>query len=595
MVLKRILCLVLTAIASVILLSLNVLAAENRDTVDLPAILTDGFVSEIMADPEPAATPEATPVSDSAPDASSQTEQEAALPEVLPLWDDTSVSDDAPILYASSGSCGTNATYTLANGTLTISGTGPMTNFSYTANIPWYSVRSTIKTVVIESGITSIGSKSFLSCKNLTGISIPGTVTAIRGNAFDGCTSLTSLSIPSGVTEIGSFAFQDCAALRSVYIPASVTTLDTGIFLGCTQLTSAGPSSGTYNIEFGWKTAIPRNAFRADSQIANAVIPEGITTLDYGAFLDCSALTSVTLPSTLTTIASQVFCNTALTEIVLPPAVSSIGTEAFAFSSSLKKLVILNKNCSISDFARTLGVPGTTVIYGYAGSTAQTYAKNHGYTFRTLTDSTVVASGTCGTNLIWTLTLDGQLTISGSGAMTGYSSTSPAPWKQYAYLITSVSLPEGLTSVSAYAFSGCTGVTDITVPNPTCQLPSAGKHTFGGGTAVLHAPVGSPAEAYAEKYGYAFHRWDDGTQNPDHTITYSCTYCDETTVRHIPGDIDRDGDCDSADLVRLMLFLIDSTTEVNEPATDPNSDGITNLADLIRLVRHLADRTVIIV
>ena len=109
------------------------------------------------------------------------------------------------------------------DGTLTISGTN-MPNYS-TGSTPWYSQRGAIKNVVIENGVTSIGSQAFSSCNSLTSITIPNSVTSIGYCAFYDCSGLTSITIPNSVTSIGIEAFEYCSSLTSVTIPNSVTRL----------------------------------------------------------------------------------------------------------------------------------------------------------------------------------------------------------------------------------------------------------------------------------------------------------------------------------------------------------------------------------
>lgn len=88
---------------------------------------------------------------------------------------------------ADSGSCGDNLTWTLDdNGTLTISGTGSMTNYNSSDSSPWYN-NSNVKKVIINSGVTSIGSKAFYGCSGLTSITIPNSVTSIGEYAFEYC------------------------------------------------------------------------------------------------------------------------------------------------------------------------------------------------------------------------------------------------------------------------------------------------------------------------------------------------------------------------------------------------------------------------
>ena len=113
-----------------------------------------------------------------------------------------------------SGNCGDNVNYTFeeSTGTLTISGAGDMTSN------PWVSYYSSIKTVVIESGVTSIGVSAFNGCNALTNVTIPNSVTRIEELAFDGCEGLTSVTIPNSVTSIGGHAFAYCDNLTYVNI-----------------------------------------------------------------------------------------------------------------------------------------------------------------------------------------------------------------------------------------------------------------------------------------------------------------------------------------------------------------------------------------
>ena len=131
-----------------------------------------------------------------------------------------------------SGSCGTNVTYTYVSstGTLTIQGSGAMTDYHYDDDVPWYSYRKDIKTVVIKDGVTSIGYHAFSYCSGLTSIEIPNSVTSIRYGAFYNCSGLTSIEIPNSVTSIGDWAFDGCSGLTSIEIPNSVTSIGVQAF-----------------------------------------------------------------------------------------------------------------------------------------------------------------------------------------------------------------------------------------------------------------------------------------------------------------------------------------------------------------------------
>ena len=118
------------------------------------------------------------------------------------------------------GSCGDNLTwkFTSSDGTLTISGTGNMTNFVDNRYVPWCSslLYNEIKKVVIGDGVTSIGDHAFEICSSLTSVTIPNSVTSIGNYAFMHCKILTSVTIPNSVTSIGKYAFMNCKSLTSI-------------------------------------------------------------------------------------------------------------------------------------------------------------------------------------------------------------------------------------------------------------------------------------------------------------------------------------------------------------------------------------------
>ncbi len=240
-----------------------------------------------------------------------------------------------------SGSCGENVTWTLtADGTLTISGTGAMTDYTYDSRSPWYSCRAYIKRVVIQQGVRAIGDYAFYYCENLTSVTIPDSVTSIGDYAFAYCVSLTSATIPEGVTSIGGDAFLGCTGLTSVAIPSSVTSTGFETFSGCTGLTSITIPEGV--------TSIGNYAFKGCSGLTSVTIPDSVTSIGGSAFSGCSGLTSVTIPSSVTSIGWSAFENcTALTFMTIPESVTYISGEVFSNCIRLAKVTIPKSVTSI--------------------------------------------------------------------------------------------------------------------------------------------------------------------------------------------------------------------------------------------------------
>lgn len=162
------------------------------------------------------------------------------------------------------GKCGESAVYTFNDetGHLVISGTGTIRKYAfdvYEGKETEKMLASDIKTVVIEDGISIIGSHAFEGCKSLTNVTIGNNVISIGYSAFSGCTNLTSITIPSNVTYIGSSAFYGCTSLTSITIPDGVTCIGVGVFENCTSLT-------------------------------DIIISNSVTTIGDGAFYNCTNL-----------------------------------------------------------------------------------------------------------------------------------------------------------------------------------------------------------------------------------------------------------------------------------------------------------------
>ena len=123
-----------------------------------------------------------------------------------------------------SGDC----TVTLSNGTLTVSGKGAMADYIQSDNRPWDGNKGDITSVVVESGVTSVGKNTFESFSNLTSVTLPEDFTAIGPYAFSYCTSLQSITIPSMVTSIGDYAFMSSSAISDVNLYANPDNLTWG-------------------------------------------------------------------------------------------------------------------------------------------------------------------------------------------------------------------------------------------------------------------------------------------------------------------------------------------------------------------------------
>ena len=244
----------------------------------------------------------------------------------LPEWLDFSITSSAA---EASGTCGNNLIWYFdeSTGTLTISGTGAMTNYSSSIR-PWDDYEDNIKKVVIETGVTTIGYGAFLHCNNLTNVTIPDSVTLIDDAAFYNCTSLTSITIPDSIISIGYATFQRCTSLTNTMIPDSVTSIGDCAFFDCTSLA---------NVTIGDSvTSIGNSTFYNCTSLTNITIGDSVTIIDYDAFSYCTSLTNITIPDGVTSIGEDVFAKcTNLTSVTLPDSLISIGDGAFYECTSL--------------------------------------------------------------------------------------------------------------------------------------------------------------------------------------------------------------------------------------------------------------------
>jgi len=193
--------------------------------------------------------------------------------------------DTAYAAALASGKCGDSATWTLdSTGTLTISGTGPMYNYSLWDN-PWCDIAlrsSGISTRVVNAVVSS-------------------GVTALGERALADCGSMVSVSLPETLLTVGESCFMSSDALRSITIPNSVRSIGLGAFTACKNLSRVTLGRGLQRIG--------GQAFRECSSLSSIVIPDGVKKIEYLTFSDCANLMEITIPHTVTVIENHAFAN----------------------------------------------------------------------------------------------------------------------------------------------------------------------------------------------------------------------------------------------------------------------------------------------
>ena len=308
---------------------------------------------------------------------------------------------------------------------------------------------SDLTLVTISNGVTSIGDAAFRGCSNLTSVNIPNSVVYIGNDAFSICSSIVSVNIPNSVTFIGKSAFYMCNALTSVSIPNSVTSIGDGAFSYC-NLTIVNIPKSISKISDGMfsnnrnltsvtipdeVTLIGNSAFWGCSSLTSVNIPSSVTYIGKYAFSGCSSLTSVIIPNSVTSIEDNTFSECyALTSITIPNNVTSIGNEAFRECRCLNNVNIPNNVASIGDRA-FIGCSGLASV------TIPNYVISIG----------VSAFSDC--SKLTSASISNSVTLIGESCFSGCSSLS------------SIKLPEDLQVIKKQTFYNCRNLREITIPS----------------------------------------------------------------------------------------------------------------------------------
>ena len=393
---------------------------------------------------------------------------------------------------------------------------------------------SGLTSMTIPSGVTSIGNQTFDGCSGLTSLTLPSGVTSIGDWAFRDCSGLTSIyAYLEKIPELGSNVFTGCNAKNCIlYVPTGTyddyLVSEFGYFenivdginkdgLITRQITLKLDEAGTLPDRIGenQKYLITNlkivgkingtdlkfiremagrdfNGKKTDGKLSildlseAKIVAGGDAYVQYSdnyytyndelgkyAFYGCSGLTSLTIPSGVTSISDLAFegCS-GLTSLTIPSSVTSIGWYAFSGCSGLTSLTIPSGVTSI----------GNQTFEGCSGLTSLTIP------------SGVTSIGNyafAGCSRLTSLTIPSGVTEIGYGAFRDCSG------------LTSLTIPSGVTSIGYYAFKGCSGLTSIYVY--TKKLPELGSDVFTGCDAkncILYVPTGTYDDYLVSEFGY---------------------------------------------------------------------------------------------
>lgn len=406
-----------------------------------------------------------------------------------------------------SGTCGENLTWTLDDvGTLTISGTGEMTNWSDSMDQPWQEYKASIQAVVVENGVISIGNFSFYDCNNLSSVSLPDSLTTICLSPFGNCSNLTEISIPKNVTEIGNDFqnnFNDCTKLIAIHVAddnPNYTSVDGVLFTKnkdrlldypCNSPNTSFtiPQTVKYIAEGAFQysnlTEIlvdPNNRYYAsengvllNSSKTNLIvyphsntqttytIPSSVTLISVSAFKGSKNLVEILIPDSVTTIEASAFsgCNK-LSSITFPSSVVNIGSGLFENCGNLKSVTL------------STGITEITYSMFYDCIQLQDVIIPNGI-------ATISDFAFKGCTSLTSIILPNTVTSIGIGSFQGCTNLNQISLSNNLIEISTqafrscsslkkVTLPSSITTLGISAFSGCTSLQEITIPSSVTQI-----------------------------------------------------------------------------------------------------------------------------
>ena len=330
---------------------------------------------------------------------------------------------------------------------------------------------SSLTSITIPNSVTSIGNYAFYGCSSLTSITIPNSVTSIYGAFYD-CSSLTSITIPNSVTSIGYRAFYGCSSLTSITIPNSVTSIGEDAFYDCSSLIKTnytGDIASWCKIKFGLFSSNPisqsHNLYINNEEIIDLILPNTIDSIYPRAFCGCYSFTSITIPESVTSIGNGAFeyCSL-LRSVTIGNSVTSIGNDAFYDCSSLTSITIGNNVKSIESNAfrdcsslTAITIPNSVTNIGrYAFNGTGIYNNDSNW------ENDVLYIDGC--------LIEAKTSISGSYAIKeGTRLLAEFAFGGFSSL-TSITIPNSVTSIGNYAFYDCSSLSSITIPNSVTSI-----------------------------------------------------------------------------------------------------------------------------
>ena len=275
--------------------------------------------------------------------------------------------------------------------------------------------------------------------------------------------------------------------------------------------------------------AIGYQSFRGRTELTSVTIPSSITSIEGYAFLGCSGLTSVTIPGSVTSIGHSAFyyC-TGLTSLTITSGVNSIGDFVFYGCSGLTSVTIPGSVTSIgnSAFSNCKGLTSLTISSGVNSIGDSAFAYCSGITSVTIPDSVTSMGKDVFYNCsgLTSVTISKNVTSIGNNAF--YRCTG----------LTSVTIPNSVTSIGELAFSSCIGLTSVTIPDSVTSIGRSAFHSCSGLTSIV---IPDSVKSIGD-YGFAFCRSAKTLtmgKNVESIGNNAFSYCEKLTSVTIPASV----------------------------------------------------------
>lgn len=313
-----------------------------------------------------------------------------------------------------------------------------------------------------ETGVAlaTIGGSAFSYCNKVEQVTLPESLTSLGSSAFSNCSSLKSLTFPANIKEVPSSVLYYCQNLESVTLAEGTTRIGSSAFYSCQKL-------ATINLDGQPLTRIDDSAF-GNTALTSVTLPNTLTTMGTGVFQNCTQLESANIPTKITTVPSSTFSNCQkLTSVTLHDGITKIESYAFQNCKLLATVALNDQVTSIGSYAFSGCESLVLEALPTALKTINSYAfQNTKAMTATLTIPETVT------------TLD-SYAFSGSGISGIVMTKVPNYFYTYVFQncknLATVTLPADLTTIPNYTFYGCSALKSIDLP---LTLTSIGNSAF---------------------------------------------------------------------------------------------------------------------